>query len=144
MTKPNNFIFNSDYASLKNDDKKSASIYIGDSGVLATGASKVYESFLTVGTTNAGVRGQMSSDLAPSDVWCSLGMLAPVTVTVYSGGVPVDSFSYNLPVVIERVSATVIRLYAIFYSYGEGVDMQITSGFQTITADVVTFLSPFN
>lgn len=143
MTKPNSTILASDFASLKNDQRKTVALYIGDSGTLAYGSSKVYEKFLDIGTLNSGLRGQMSSSLYPTVFWASLGILAPVTVTVYYGGSPVDTFAYNLPVVIERVSATTVRLKAIFYSYGVGVSMRITDGYQTITADIVTFLSPF-
>jgi len=141
MTKPSNFIENSDYATLKNDDNNSISVSITDSGLLAFGATKVYESFLNIGTTNAGLRVQMYSSAAPNNIWCAMGMTVPVTVTVTPGG---STFSYDLPVTLERVSATSVRLYSIFYSFGVGVSMQITSGYQTITADVVTFLSPFN
>jgi hypothetical protein len=140
MTKPSNFIQNSDYASLKNDAKGTFTLSIGDSGVLAYGSSKTYESFLTIGTVNSGLRCQMKSSLS-ADIWSSSSILAPVTVTVTPDG---STFTYNLPVVIDRVSATQIRMKAVFYSYGVGVSMQITSGYQTITADVVTFLSPFN
>jgi hypothetical protein len=143
MTKPSNFIQSSDYASLKNDAKGTFTLAIGDSGLLAYGASKTYSSTLTIGTINSGLRCQMKSDLS-ADVWCSSSILAPVTVTSYSGGSLVDTFTFNLPVVIERISATQIKMKATFYSYGEGVDMRITGNYQTITADIVTFLSPFN
>jgi hypothetical protein len=85
----------------------------------------------------------MKSSLS-ADIWCSSSILAPVTVTVYVSGSPVDTFTFNLPVVIERISPSQIIMKATFYSYGFGVDMRITGGFQTITADVVTFLSPFS
>lgn len=148
MTKPSNFIQNSDYALLRNDAKGNdakgqITLSIGDSGLLAFGQSKLYESFITLGTINASLRGQMQRS-GSSDIWCSLGILVPVTVTVYQSGTPVDVFTYNLPVAIERSSATQIRMYGIFYSYGVGVDMRITGGYQTVTADIVTFLSPFN
>jgi hypothetical protein len=141
MTKPSNFILNTDYATLKNDDTNSLSVAITDSGVLAFGATKVYESFLDIGTANAGLRVQMYSSATSSDIWCAMGMTVPVTITVTPGS---STFTYNLPVTLERVSATSVRLYSIFYSYGVGVSMRITSGYQTITADVATFLSPFN
>jgi hypothetical protein len=141
MTKPSNFIENSDYASLKNDDTVLVSVAITDSGLLAYGASKVYESFVTVGIVNAGLRVQMYSSATPNDIWNCMGMTVPVTVTVTPGG---TTFSYNLPVVVERVSPTQMRIYSIFFSNGVGVSMRITSGYQTITADIATFLSPFN
>jgi len=143
MTKPSNFIQSSDYASLKNDNKGSISLYIGDSGLLAFGQSKLYESYITLGTINASLRGQIARS-GSSDIWCALGILVPVTITVYQFGTPVDTFTHNLPVIISRSSSTQIRLYSIFYSYGEGVDMRITSGYQTVVANIVTFLSPFN
>jgi hypothetical protein len=140
MTKPSNFILNSDFATLKNDDTNSLSVSITDSGVLAFGATKVYESFLDIGTKNAGLRVQMYSSASPSNIWCAMGMTVPVTVTAGPGG----TFTYNLPVTVERVSPTRVRLYSIFYSFGFGITMRITGGYQTITADVATFLSPFN
>lgn len=141
MTKPSNFIQSSDYATLKNDDIASVSVNITDSGLLAYGVYKEYESFVTVGTSNSGLRVQMYSNATPSDIWCAMGMTVPVTVTVTPGG---STFSYDLPVVVERTSATQMRIYSVFYSFGVGVSMRITNGYQTVTADIATFLSPFN
>jgi len=140
MTKPSNFIQSSDYASLKNDSKGTFTLDITDSGVLAFGQSKTYESTLDVGTINSGLRCHMKSSLS-SIIWCSSSILATVTITVTPGG---STFPFDLPVVIERISPTQIKMKATFYSYGAGVSMQITGGYQTITANVVTFLSPFN
>ncbi len=99
MTKPANFILNSDYATLKNDASETFTLAITDSGLLAFGSSKTYESFLDIGTINAGLRCQMKSSLS-SDIWSSSSILAPVTVVVYLSGTPVDTFTYNLPVII--------------------------------------------
>lgn len=139
MTKPSNFIQNSDYASLKNDARNTFTLSITDSGTLAYGASKTYESVLTIGTINSGLRCQMKSSLS-ADIWCSSSILASVTVTATPGG----AFTFDLPVVIERISPTQIKMKAVFFSYGAGATMRITGGYQTITTDVVTFLSPFN
>lgn len=139
----NNFINNSDNATLKNDGMGTVSLYIGDSGLLTPTSYKIYESFITIGTRNSGIRGQLYSSLS-SDRWATLGMTTPVTVTYYNGSTPVGTFTYDLPVVVERSSPTQIRLYAKFYNYSADVNFRVTSGYHTVYADIVTFLSPFN
>lgn len=144
MTKPRNYILNTEYATLKNDNKGTVSVNITTTGILAYGSSVTFQNYIDIGTSNAQVRCQIYRSGAPSDIWCANSILVPVNITVYYGGTPVDNFTYNLPVTIERISNTRIRIYGVFYSYGAGVSMQISGGAQTVTADIVTFLSPFN
>lgn len=79
----------------------------------------------------------------PSNILATNILTVPVQVTVYYDGAPVDVFTLNLPTVVDRISPTRMRIRASFYSYGQGVSMQITGGAQTVTADIVTFLSPY-
>lgn len=144
MTKPRNFILHTGYATLKNDDKKSVSINITTTGILPYGSSQVFENFVDIGTVNAQIRTQMYRSGDPTNILATNTLTVPVQITVYYGGTPVDVFTLNIPTVVDRVSPTRMRIRALFYSYGEGVSMQISGGAQTVTADIVTFLSPFN
>lgn len=141
MTKPNSLIQSSDYASLKNDDKKSVSLYLGASPALANGVTHTYESFITVGTINAPIRCQIRSDVAPSTIYSSPQIQVTLQATISGGFGIID---YPTTAYVERVSATSIRLSCSVYGYVPGQTMTMTGKFQTITADIVTFLSPFN
>lgn len=142
MTKPTNFIQSSDYASLKNDSKGTVSLYIGASPALALNVTYTYEAFLDIGTVNSPIRCQIRNDIAPNTIYLSpqIQVLLQMTVTGSGGGV----FPYYTTAYIERISPTKIRLACNVYGQTATGTTTITGGFQTITADVVTFLSPFN
>ena len=141
MTKPSNFIQNSDYASLKNDAKNTFTLYLGASPALTYGTTYTYESFLDIGTSNSPIRCQIRSDVASSTIYSSPQM--KITLQAVVSGDPTP-FDYPTTVYIERISATRIRLICNVWGYVPGRTVTITGKFQTITADVVTFLSPFN
>lgn len=144
MTKPRNFILHTGYATLKNDDKGSVSVNITTTGVLPYGSYQIFENFIDIGTVNAQIRTQMYRSGDPTNILATNILTVPVQVTVYYEGAPVYVSTLNLPTVVDRISPTRMRIRALFYSYGHGVSMQITGGAQTVTADIVTFLSPFN
>lgn len=144
MTKPRNFILHTGYATLKNDNKGSVSVNITTTGVLPFGSYQIFENFIDIGTVNAQIRTQMYRSGDPTNILATNILTVPVQVTVYYEGTPVDVFTLNLPTVVDRISPTRMRIRASFYSYGQGVSMQITGGAQTVTADIVTFLTPFS
>ena len=141
MTKPSNFIQNSDYASLKNDNHGQMTLYLGSSPALAYNAQYTYESFLTLGTINAGIRSQISTDVAPTVFWSSPSINITLQATISGGGGTTD---YPATVYVERTSPTTMRLACNVYGIAAGLTTTITGKFQTVTADIVTFLSPFN
>lgn len=138
----NNFILSSDYATLKNDDKGSISLYLGQSPVMSYGEEYVYESTIELGSTNASIRCQIRSDAAPTVIYASPQM--QVTLQATTSTTPATVADYPTTAYIERTSATTVKLKCFVSGGAVGLTQQITGKYQTITADIVTFLSPFN
>ena len=143
MTKPSNFIQTSDYASLKNDNKGTISLYLGTSPNLNFNQEYVYESFLDIGTVNASIRNQIYTDAFPNDIWNSPQIGISLEATIYNGLTPIAVSPLNTTAYIERVSPTRVRLVAVIYGIAAGYTTKVTGKFQTVTCNVVTFLSPF-
>ena len=141
MTLAESFIQSSDYASLKNDALGTGTLSLGASPALALNAKYTYESFFTVGTQNAGIRSQLSTSAAPTIFWSSASMSITLEVTISGGGGVTDLFTTAY---VERVSATQMRLACNIYGIAAGLTTTVTGKFQTVTANVATFLSPFN
>ena len=137
---PRNFISNSDYTTLKNDNKSTLTLVIGNSPVIAVGGTYTYETTAVVGTLNAGVRSQMKTSLA-YDIWSSCVLPITLRATLNTGGGVVVDWYTNA--IVERSTSGTVRLFVNIQN-PYAFTMQITGGGQTITADVVTFLSPFN
>jgi hypothetical protein len=141
MSLVENFIQSSDYASLKNDNVGTFTLYIGGSPALNDGDKYTYEAFYDMGRTNAGIRCQLSTDVAPTVFWSSASMSITLSATVSGGGGTSD---YPTTVYVERISATRMRLVCNVYGIAAGLTTTITGKYQTITANIATFLSPFN
>lgn len=139
MTKPSNFIQSSDYATLKNDETGTFTLYVGDSGVITPGNSYIYSSVLTIGTVNSSIRSQMATSL-DNKFWSTSVLQLTLRVTYYTGTNPEGNFLKS--VIIERISPTQIRMYLKVENYF-AFNIRITGGYQTVTANVATFLSPF-
>jgi len=141
MTKPNNLIASSDYATLKNDAIGTIDLYIGDSGVLAFGEVKTYEAFLDIGTQGSNIRSQIQTDV--NGIIYSAPQLQ-ITVEATISTIPETITDIPGTAFVERISPTRIRLAYNFYSLATGYTMRLTGKYQTVTADIATFLSPFN
>lgn len=140
MKRPNKYVANAGYATLKNDDKKSVSLAITSaSPVLNYGEDYTYSNTVAVGTVNAAIRSQIYSSVDTSKIYSSPQIQIILRATI-AGGV----YNYPATVYIERISATTVEIKCHIYGYALGTTVQITGGFQTITANIVTFLSPFN
>lgn len=139
MTKPNNFILNTDFATLKNDDTASVDLAITSaSPALNYGENYTYSNTVDVGTINASIRCQIRTSLAPTVIYSSPQMQITLRATI-AGGVQ----DYPATVFVTRTDANTITIKCNIYGYAVGQTVQITGGFQTITADISTFLSPF-
>lgn len=136
---PNNFILNTDYATLKNDDKATVTLYLGGTSALAYGESYTYSNTVTVGSSNAPIRCQMSTDVAPTVIVSSPQIQVILEAT--TAGTP---YPYPATVYVERTDATTITIKCHVYGNVPGQTVQITGDYQTVTANIVTFLSPFN
>ena len=136
--KVNRFIQSSDYASLKNDATGSFTLYLGDSGTIAANGIYTYSATYDIGTVNAGIRCQMKTS-AVGTIFSSPQLQVTLTATV-SG----SSFDYPTTVYVERTSATTMTMYCRVWNYAAPYTMQITGKYQTVTAYISSFLSPFN
>lgn len=139
MTQPQNFIVSSDYASVKNDAIGRLVLTIPNGATIPpNGGSTTWSQDLVIGTVNASLRTQMQSSLRP-DEW-TLGQFRTIDMTLnYPGiGVSVESGAVS----IIRINPTTIRLYCTHFNFSPSTITVV--GGQTITADVVSFLSPFN
>lgn len=138
MTKPQQFILDSDYASLKNDSRGRITLNIPAGAVIpANGGSVTWSSELEIGTRNATMRTQMESSLYPGQ-WTPGNMRAIDMNMNYSGTPSLETGMVS----VIRVSPTRIRLYCTHFNFAP-FNISVITG-QTVTADVVTFLSPFN
>ncbi len=143
MTKPLNFILTSDYTTLKNDNHGTLSLYLGDSGVMNYGDIHTYSTDLTIGTINSGVRCQISTS-ADNVIYSSPQRQIILQQTIYISGTQVYTGNFYTTAFVERISATTMRLKCLVWNDDGGTTVRITGGYQTVTANVVTFLSPFN
>lgn len=137
MTKPENFILTTDYATLKNDDRNDAlSVTVPSSQTVGAGAVYSITDTVTVGSNVASIRSRMRSSKETNwYVTQSLHILRTGTVS----GSPA---SYDVLAVVTRQTATTVRLTA-FIRNPYGSTLTGASGSETFTAVVNTFLSPF-
>jgi hypothetical protein len=141
MSKPESFILNSDYATLKNDATGTMSLSITTGDVIAVGGSKTFETFLDIGTRNASIRAQMSSNRYVSNYCVGTSLQTQIQMQYDIPGSPMifdDYFVAN----VERVSPTRLRLYLTIPNPNT-FTLTVIGGAQVITADINTFLSPF-
>lgn len=141
MTKPESFILTSDQATLKNDGEGSLILPINGSPSIPPLGSFVYSTESSIGRRNAGIISEMNTNLYPSR-WFLATSLFIVLRALYS----IDGNTYDFPTTANlfRISPTVLILEARIYNELHDSSIQITGGYQTVTASVRTFLSPFN
>lgn len=138
MTKPRNFIMNSDYATIKNDAKATLTITLPSSTSVAATSVATWTDTITVGTAGSSIRARLVS--TSDNV-----VYATSTVDYYrTSGATVSGSpaGFDVYAVVHRISPTQIRLTALLpnpYPF----TMSVTAGLsQTITATVATFLPP--
>jgi len=138
--KPNEFLLNSDWASLKNDTQGnviSATVSAGQ--IFNISNPLLAQSFLTVGTRNAGIRARgKSSKYSPWKVGLTLYTNVPVSIPSDPGS---GVFDLTLYCSLQRVSPTQMRL-SIGTEAGSGAPNMKIEETQTITFVFSTFLSP--
>lgn len=136
MTAPENFISNSDYATLKNDDIDSVAVTL-TSKTLANGETYTATQDLVVGTTNASSRVRITSS-KDSNTYAGSVFIANRTGTVPGPfSAPYDVVAYS-----TRINATTIRAtVAITNPYASTLAM--AAGSEVMTFQISTFLSPF-
>lgn len=139
--KPEQFILTTDYGTLKNDASGTINLLIPTGATIPAGGFVEYSETLEIGTRNASTRVQMTST-ADSGYW-TIGNIREVFLRVRYNTTGNPVFDYLQAANIERISPTIIRLYCRIGN-PQGFSITIVSPAQTITAEVVTFLSPFN
>lgn len=137
--KPEQFILTSDYGTLKNDATGTITLSIPSGITIPSGDFREYSNTLTIGTINASTRIQITSSADPSN-W-TYGNMREVILRIRDS----SSFEYDQSYVVnvERTSSTDIRMYIRIPNLSP-FPFTIISGVQTVTADIATFLSPFN
>lgn len=135
--KPSNFIIHSDFASLKNDARGRLSVTIPSGNTIPALGERTWSTDLVIGTINAPIRSQMESTLFPG-VW-TLGTSRVIDLLISTGG---PSSPETNMVSVVRINPTTVRIYTTYYN--PSASIATVNNTQTVTADIVTFLSPFN
>ena len=138
MTKPENFIQTTDYATLKNDDRGTMQLVMPTNLLILTTSSYTFETFLNVGTRNASVRVRMKSDRYTGEWAVGNSLVTRITYNMP----PIGTFDDPFVATVERVSPSTLRLY-LTISNNTPYPVTTTGPTQTITAEIRTFLSPF-
>jgi hypothetical protein len=137
MTKPEQFILNSDYATLKNDARNTIQITIPGSMVISASSTYSNSTIITLGTIGAAIRSRINSNKDPSlDM---LGSSVSYSRTGTSGGGPA---LYDVLACVTRESSTTVRLTVLIRN-PYGATLTLAAGSEIITADINTFLSPY-
>lgn len=138
--KINNFILNSNYATLKNDTSNNTISVTVHNGTVFN--PNIYDHVIAsktidIGTRNAGIRARGNSSKDSSWV-CGTSIYAHSSAII--GG-----YSTNILLwcVLRRISPTTLQLLVTSES-SEGMPLITITETQTITFKFVTFLSPFN
>lgn len=135
MSKPENFIQNSDYASLKNDDRGSVSVTFPASQSVASNGLKIFYNTIDVGTSGASARVQIASS-KDSNKFYSCTQL---TYQRDLGG----GFSYTIVASYSRTSSSTMTVYCFVYNQ-TGFGITTLPGDETFTFSINTFLDPFS
>lgn len=139
--RPEQFILTTDYGTLKNDATGTISLLIPTGATIPALGFVEYSNTLEIGTRNAGTRVQMSSS-AESDNWTP-GHIREVLIRARHNTTGNPVFDYYQAVNLERIDPTTVRLYCRIGN-PNNFSITIVSAAQTVTANVATFLSPFN
>ena len=137
MTKPNSFILNTDYASLKNDATGSGSVVIPASVNIGNAASVSYSTDLTIGAKGAFTRARIRSS-KEGNRWIIANAVSYIRIgTVSSSAAVYEVFAF-----VWRPNPTTLRLQ-VHIQNPYSATLTTASGAETIDYYVNTFLPPF-
>lgn len=139
MAKPENFISNSDYATLKNDSSGPGTVSVTLTPVtLSAGQLYTASNTLTIGAQNASSRVRIASSKDSGTYYAGSVFVAARTGQIAG---PLD-VPYDVIGFLTRTSSTVVTAtIAVTNPYGE--DMIMATGNEVFTFEISTFLSPF-
>lgn len=138
MVELSNFILNTDFPGVGNDDDGQASVTLPTSTVIASGAGEaiVTGTAVTIGSKNAQPRAEMSLD--GSNWYATEHIVAAFTYTGSLSGAGQTGYA---EVYLKRLTATTLAL-VVSCEAVVGESRTVTTGF-TVTANVWTMVSPF-
>jgi hypothetical protein len=138
MSKPDNFIFTSDFPTIKNDGVSSTTVTLPGSVSVAGNGSVTYTSDITVGSIGGIINGRIASSKNSTD-WYA-GQVQIVTRTGKVGGV--DAL-YGVVAFMYRLNSTTVRCVAhILNPYSS--TLTGATGNEIFYFYVSTYLSPFS
>lgn len=130
------YIINSEKATLKDDASGTLTLPITTGAVIPAGGSITFQTSVDIGSANSQISALMSSSL--TGVKYAAAMLT-IKMRITLSGSNFDSWEY---VMIEKSSSGTVRLYCTIYNpYSSPIT--IIGNAQTITAEFVTYRSPF-
>lgn len=137
MSQPEQFILDSDFATLKNDNQGTAQVTIPSSTSVAGSGSASFSTDLVIGASGAISRVRMSST-KDSNKWRISNAIDYTRIGVNSG----SPANYDIFLFVWRPSATVLRCQALIQN-PYATTLTGASGAETVTFYVNTFLPPF-
>lgn len=138
MTKPESFIANSDFPTLKNDNQDDATVVIPASISIPGNGYLEYHTDLPIGIIGAVASARISSD-KDSSIWYQAQTVVYTRIGV-NGGI---STPYNIAAFVWRPSANILRCQVQI----PNPHPTMTTGaavIETISFHVNTFLPPFS
>jgi hypothetical protein len=136
MSKPERFIYSSDFATLKNDDNGVTTVTIVSNAVVGAGATYTVSSDLTVGSQLGEGRIRISSSKLGSSKYYAGFLGVNRTGTVSGSPAP-----YTLYALVYRINATQMRCICIIQN-PNGAALTCAAGDETFTFKVNTFIPP--
>lgn len=134
---PQDFILDTDWATLKNDNLGFMSLTIPAGSTIASNSSTTWQFEKDIGTINASMRVQMVSNLLPNQ-WTPGNMRSIDLSLNYSGSISTE----GAVVSIIRIAPSTLRIYCTHFNFSPVTATVATT--QVVTANIATFLSPFN
>jgi len=139
QSKPEDFIINSDYATIANDGgPQSISVAFPGGTMISAGDDWVGSTNLVLGTTNASIRTTLSSSKESSTRY-----VCPILTLLRNATLPGPvSVTVQLTAYVTRVSDDTMQLI-VTANNPYGSTMTTEAGDEVFTARINTFISPF-
>jgi len=134
MTKINNFIFHSDFATLKNDDKNIITLALPNSISIPAGGTYTQSVPLTIGQQASQIRSLLSTTRD--------GLFYPVPAIQMAFDYGASMAGVTGTAYVSRQGNQVFLNVMIPNPYSSAVTLSGVA--QTITAKIVTYLNPFS
>lgn len=137
MTKPNDFILNSDYATLKNDANGNVTVTLPASFSISGGGIAIYRNTIALGSRGSSFRAYIYS---PSTTYNFVGEYY-VNTLLNAGIVSGSTVDVDIFVYVYRSSPTEVGL-TVKIPNAYGSTMTLPSMGQSFTSHIATFLPP--